>query len=251
MGGEYRYDGTFAGLLTLLARLMPERIIPDSICVDPPPQHGLFARETFIETDQKLVEEFWSELTRRLASSGISHIRRAFLADQPGRELLICRYLFLAWEIGNRIGGMLAHPHVAPLWKLSQQVVNEAHRYKGFVRFQETGGGFYYSAISPDHKILSLIAPHFAARFRDQHWVILDMHHGEGILYDRLVREWLILPMEINGKPDLTLSEKRFQSLWQSYFTTLAISERQNLRLQQSGVPLKVRPWLVEFTQGV
>jgi probable DNA metabolism protein len=249
MGGVYRYDGTFSGLLTLLARLMPERILPDTICVEPPPQQGLFAGVTTIDTDQAVAGELWDELTKRLAPSGLSHIRRAFLAGESGRELMICRYLLLAWQVGRNIGAMLAHPHVAPLWKLSQQVAGEAHRYKGFVRFQETGGGFYYSAISPGHRILSLIAPHFSARLSDQHWVIHDAAHGEGIVHDRLRRQWLILPMEVNGEPDLTPSEEHFQALWRRYFTTLAIAGRENLRLQQSRVPLKVRPWLVEFAQ--
>ena len=247
MGGDYRYDGTFAGLLTLLAHLMPERILPDAIGIDPPHQQSLFAGVTFIETDKELVEDFWGELTKRIAPAGLSHIRRTFLAEHPERELMICRYLQLEWEVGKKIGGMLAHPHVTPLWKLSQQVAGEAHRYKGFVRFQETGGGLFYAAISPGHRILSLIAPHFAARFSDQHWVIHDMAHGEGIVHDRLRREWLILPMVINAEPDLTPAEVRFQALWRSYFTTLAIAERENLRLQRSKVPLKVRPWLVEF----
>jgi probable DNA metabolism protein len=168
---------------------------------------------------------------------------------ESGRELIICRYLLLAWQEGRKIGGMLAHPHVTPLWKLSRQVAGEAQRYKGFVRFQETAGGFYYCAISPGHRILSLIAPHFNARFSDQHWVIHDAAHGEGIIHDRLRRQWLSLPMEVNGEPDLTPAEVRFQALWQCYFTTLAIAERENLRLQQSRVPLKVRPWLVEFAR--
>jgi len=247
MGGIYRYDGSFAGLLTLLARLLPDRILPDAISVDPPLQQGLFTEVTTVDTDHLLVEQFCEELSARLAPSCLRIVRLAFLADRDERELMICRYLLLAWEAGQRIGGMLAHPHVAPLWKLSQQVGREAHRYLGFVRFQEVEGGFYYAGIAPDHRILSLIAPHFAARFRDQQWVIHDNRRGEGIIHDRHRREWLILPMDIRAKPDLTTAEERFQALWRSYFSTLAIAERENLRLQQSKVPLKVRPWLVEF----
>jgi len=247
MGGIYRYDGSFAGLLTLLARLLPDRILPDAIGVDPPQQQGLFTEVTTVETDQLLVEQFWEELSARLAPSCLKLVRLAFLADRAERELMICRYLLLAWETGKGIGNMLAHPHVAPLWKLSQQVGREAHRYLGFVRFQEVEGGFYYAGIAPDHRILSLIAPHFAARFRDQQWVIHDNTHGEGIIHDRHRRDWLILPMDVHAEPDLTPAEERFQALWRSYFSTLAIAERENLRLQQSKVPLKVRPWLVEF----
>lgn len=247
MGGHYRYDGSFAGLLTLLARLLPDRILPDAIGVDPPQQQSLFTGVTTVETDQLLVERFLGELSARLPPSCIRLARLAFLADRPGRELMICRYLLLAWEAGKNIGNMLAHPDVAPLWKLSQQVGREAHRYLGFVRFQEVEGGFFYAGIAPDHRILPLIASHFAARFRDQQWVIHDNRHGEGIIHDRNRREWLILPMDVHAEPELTLAEERFQALWRGYFTTLAIAERENLRLQQSKVPLKVRHWLVEF----
>jgi hypothetical protein len=52
--------------------------------------------------------------------------------------------------------------------------------------------------------------------------------------------------MEVTPEPELTLVEEKFQAMWRSYFSTLAIVERKNLRLQQSKVP---RPWLVEFDQ--
>ena len=51
----------------------------------------------------------------------------------------------------------------------------------------------------------------------------------------------------MNGEPDPTQAEEQFQALWRSYFTTLAIAERENIRRQRSRVPLKIRPWLVEF----
>ena len=250
MGGMYRYDGTVTGLLTVLAECVPKRILPGAIAVEPAPQPGLFAEVTVIETDQERAEAFWCQLTGCLTPESLVHIRYVLRADHPGREMLICRYLLLAWEVGRKICGMLAHPDVAPFWKLARQVGGEAHRYKGFVRFQEVTGGFYYAAISPDHPVLPFIAPHFADRFRDQQWVIHDVKHGEGIVYDRQRREWLLLPMEATADPELTPAEEQFQALWRSYFKTLAIAERENLPLQQGKVPLKVRPWLVEFSSA-
>jgi probable DNA metabolism protein len=126
-------------------------------------------------------------------------------------------------------------------------VGREAHRYLGFVRFQEVTGGFYYAAIAPDHRILTLIATHFATRFSDQQWVIHDVRHGEGVLYDPQRRQWLLLPMEAHGTPELTPAEEQLQRLWQEYFSTLGIAARKNEKLQRSKVPLKMRPWLVEF----
>ncbi|ACM18741.1 hypothetical protein Geob_0372 [Geotalea daltonii FRC-32] len=247
MGGDYCYDGSDAGLLTLLADIVPRGIEPRTIGVEPPQQEDLFAAPVLVATDQELAERFWVELTRRLPPVSLEQLHRAWYADHPGRELVICRFMLLVWREGGRAGAMLAHPYVVPLWKLAQQVGREAHRYLGFVRFQETTSGYYYASLEPDHRVLSLIAGHFADRFRDQHWVIHDVRHGEGIVYDCTRRRWLLLPMMTEGDPELTPAEETFQRLWRSYFAVLAIGERENLAMQQGKVPLKVRPWLVEF----
>jgi len=247
MGGIYRYDSSSAGLLTLLAITVPRGVMPDTICVEPPTQQSLFTAVTVVDADPVLAEEFRDSLSLRLSPPALQQLRLAWHGGHPDREMMICRYLHHVWQLGPQASGMLSHPHVAPLWKLARMVGREAHRYQGFVRFRETSGGFYYAPLSPDHRVLPLIAPHFASRFSDQQWVLHDLRHGEGIVHDRNRRQWLLLPMETSGDPELTPAEEQFQSLWRSYFTTLAIEERRNLPLQQGKVPLKVRPWLVEF----
>lgn len=250
MSGCYSYDGTLAGLLTLYARLLPERAAVERISATPLEQQSLFNSEISISTDQAVAEAFWQRLNSRLSDNSLKLLRRCLLADHPEQELLIYRYLLLEAEQGKRIDGMLAHPVVAPVWKLSQQVGREAHRYLGFVRFQQLQDGLYYAAIAPDHRILLLIGSHFAQRFSDQQWIIHDQRHGEGILYDAEKKEWLLLPMEVTAQPEITPEEAQFQELWRSYFSTLAIPERRNLKLQQGKVPLKVRGFLTEFSGG-
>jgi len=247
MGACYYYDGTLAGLFTLYARLLPDCITVERIRSAPLDQQSLFSSEIHIAADQSVAESFWQRLTVRLSPGTLKMLRRCLLADHPQQELLIYRYLLLEVEQGARIDNLLAHPAVVPVWKLSQQVGREAHRYLGFVRFQQVQGGLYYAAISPDHRILLLIGAHFAERFSDQQWVIHDQRHAEGMLYDCTSKEWLLLPMEQYDQPDITPQEEQFQALWRSYFQTLAIPERKNLKLQQGKVPLKARVWLTEF----
>lgn len=247
MGETFLYDGSFPGLLTVLARVVPYQQLPAAIATTPPPQQGLFSALTTVATDELAAGAFAAELTDRLTPAALRCLRRVFLADQPQRELLICRFCLLAWHEGKRAGSLLAHPEVAPLWKLERQVVREAHRYLGFVRFREVRGGFFYAAISPEHRILPLIAPHFAARFHDQQWVIHDLRHNEGLIHDPGHCRWLLLPMTAHTEPEQTPEEETFQRLWQEYFTVLAIAERKNPKLQRGKVPLKLRPWLTEF----
>jgi probable DNA metabolism protein len=244
---QYCYDGSLAGLLTLYARLLPEQVAVERISATLLEQQGLFNSEICIATDQAVAEAFWQRLTKRLSGNSLKLLRRCLLADHPQQELLIYNYLLLEADQGRRIDGMLAHPAVAPIWKLSQQVGREAHRYLGFIRFQQLQGGLYYASIAPDHRILLLIGAHFAERFSDQQWVIHDQRHGEGILYDAEKKEWLLLPMEVTARPDVTPEEAQFQALWRSYFATLAIPERTNQKLQQGKVPFKARIFLTEF----
>jgi len=247
VAGHYHYDGSMAGLLTLVSRLLPEQIQPESIRAVPADQQELFSYVISIATDQAEAEACWARLTQRLSPHSLKLLRHCLLADHPQQELLLYRYLLLEATTGKTIDGMLAHPQVAPVWKLAQQVGREAHRYLGFVRFQQVEGGLYYAAIAPDHRILLLIASHFAERFSDQQWVIHDQRHSEGVVYDTNRKEWLLLAMETDQQPDTTPAEEQFQMLWRSYFKALAIPERANLKLQQGKVPLKARAWLTEF----
>lgn len=247
MGDCYCYDGTIAGLFTIYSALLRDGAEPDRISASPPEQQELFGSAINVLTDADAAEQFWGSIKQRLSADSMKMLRRCLLAEHPEQELLVFRYLLLEQKEGGRIDGMLAHPLVAPVWKLSRQVGREAHRYLGFVRFRQVKGGIYYSDISPDHRILLLIGAHFAKRFSDQHWIIHDRRHGEGILYDAQKGEWLLLPMELNEQPEPAPEEEGFQELWRRYFNTLAIPERKNLRLQQGKVPLKVRGCLTEF----
>jgi probable DNA metabolism protein len=53
--------------------------------------------------------------------------------------------------------------------KLSQRVRLEAHRMRGFVRFEKVAGGKYFALIAPVHNVLPLIRRHFERRYADQH----------------------------------------------------------------------------------
>ena len=126
MGDSYRYDGTFTGLLSLLAQCLPRQIKPETIGIEPPAQQGLFGSVITIATDEEQAAAFWAELARRLPTVGCRHLQTVFLADHPQRELLIYRYCLLAWREGAKAVDRLSHPDVAPLWKLPQQVGREA-----------------------------------------------------------------------------------------------------------------------------
>lgn len=247
MDSGYRYDGSTEGLLTLLARLLEGGVEPQRIVCGAADQQELFGEQS-VASDPAQAAAFWERLRGYLPPEALRAVRLVLAADRPGRELLLYRYLRLAFVEGGAATARLGDPRVAPVWQLAGQVGREVHRYLGFVRFQQVQDGLYYAAIEPEHRILALIAAHFSDRFRDQPWLIHDRRHQQGLLFDPAVREYQLLPLELLHEPDTSAAEQQFQALWRCYFQTLGIAERKNLKLQQSKVPLKVRPWLSEFS---
>ena len=246
----YRYDGTWAGFLTTVATARERGGTPAAITRTEPDQAGLFDPVVTVETDTERAGELRDLLARTL-SPGAQHVLRyAFQAGDPGVELLLLRFLELGLAVGRKLDGMLAHEQVLPVWKISRAVGREAHRYKGLVRFRHLDGDVWYAAIEPDHRILPLIAPHFAARFADQRWIIHDPRRAEAVVFDPSRREWAETPLEVTGTLPFSAGEELFRDLWRRYFDRLAIGERLNPKLQRQHLPLKHRRHLPEFDRG-
>ncbi len=244
---SYRYDGTFEGFLCVLAEALAAGYEPAEITRRPPVQGGLFDTTVEVVTDGERAAEQLSAIARTVSPYAAHIAHRAFLSDAPGAELAVWHYLALGREVGERLDGMLAHPRVAPVHRLARRVGYEAHRLKGFVRFREVAERFWYAAIEPDHDVAALLAPHFAERLRDQHWIIHDLRRGRGIAYDADRRQWVEVEMEQCSTPEITGEEERYQALWRRYFAETAIAARHNPRLQGNKVPRRYRPQLTEF----
>lgn len=242
-----RYDGTFAGFLTAVALARHRGVQPEAITDREPDQQGLFAAFEEVATDRDQAEELYLLIRRNLPPGALQTLRYAFQAGEPGREILLFHYLMLGLATGPRFGAMIAHEQVVPVWKLARAVGREAHRYKGLVRFQQLEGDVWYAALEPDHRILPLIAPHFADHFADQRWIIHDPRRGEAVVFDPACREWAEAALEVTGPLPLTAGEEIFRDLWQRYFDRLAIAERRNPKLQRQNLPLKHRRHLPEF----
>ena len=120
----------------------------------------------------------------------------------------------------------------------------------------ECDGDFYYAPIEPDHNILALLVPHFTARFAGQKWFIHDRRRNLGAYYDgrecRLVSGVEIsdqLAASLQGRKAGSEDEEEMlcRELWQEYFTSTALEERKNEKLQKQHMPVRYWKYLTEF----
>lgn len=151
---------------------------------------------------------------------------------------------------GNeRIMEALADPDVALVSKLHIKVWNEYHRYLGFVRFREIGGGALFSQIRPENDILAMLGPHFANRFPNENWIIFDEAREMALLHpkgeDCTIRSGVRLSQEYK---DSLAGREEYEELWRAFVDSVTIKERKNPGLQQQFLPLKFRGNMTEFT---
>lgn len=245
----YRYDGSFEGFLcAVTACLEAGESQPGFVQNDGLHVAGLFAGDIKeVATVRETALLFRKRFVVSVSQEAFATVRYAFHSQNEGIELLLWRYVTLGLQVGKRLCGMLAEEPVCSVNRIARHVSHEAHKYKGFVRFQEVEAGFLYARIEPEADILPFIAPHFVGRVGDRPWMIHDLRRNQAALYD--LTSWcLIRDIELTTEPTLTMTEHDYAALWQRYFQRHAIAERHNPMLQQKHVPLRYRKYLPEFT---
>jgi len=244
----YCYDGSFEGFLCAVATCLetgenqPEFVRDGNVHAV-----GLFADDICeIATAREAALAFRKRFIDAVSQEAFATARYAFHSQKTGIELLVWRYLMRGLQVGRRLCGMLAEEPVCSVNRIARQVSHEAHKYKGFVRFQEVESDFLYARIEPESDILLFIAPHFVGRVGDRPWMIHDLRRNQAALYD--LTSWrLIRDVELTAEPGITAAEHDYAALWQRYFQRHAIVERHNPKLQQKHVPLRYRKHLPEF----
>lgn len=244
-----RYDGSFYGLICVMAPYLKRHQLPDGIERENARQPLLFALET---EKSAPVTDLSADLAcdpQAFRLPGVSqeswqNVWHAFLSETPGIELAIARYLLLAIEKCGVIDAFMADDRVRCIQRLARKVTFERHRFMGLLRFRSIGDNLYYASINSDNFILPILAPFFVERFADQQWIIHDRKREVAAMYD--MRVWTIIERSAADLPADSPEEGVTQQLWQCFFDSIAVRERLNLALQQKFIPKKYWQDLIE-----
>ncbi len=138
-------------------------------------------------------------------------------------------------------------PEVIIFDELKHKVTGEVHKMTGFLRFMESDSGAFYAPYSPDNDITDLLMPHFAARFREERFVIHDIGRKIAGIYDG--HEWI---MSYAGEAEVYLSEYEtvFRTLWKKYYRAVNIKERPHEKQMKGYMPVRYWKFLPEKKDG-
>ena len=118
-----------------------------------------------------------------------------------------------------------------------------------FIRFRELENGVLFSEITPKNRVLTCIADHFADRFPLENWMIYDKTFQEFLVH-RMRSQWVLVSGECLNREEaekVSKAEAEFERLWQGFFQTIAIKERENPICQRTHLPIHFRQDMTEF----
>lgn len=214
-------------------------------------EQQLFCEYEEVEQSMQKAAAVERLIKRHLGMQAYYDIYHAVLAEDAKKGDAVLGTMLAAKKIPNSLKVMehLSHPEVERVFELSRKVGNEAHLTLEFIRFRELESGILYAPITPKHRVLTCIAPHFADRFPLENWLIHDKTHHEFAVHEAR-KNWFLLeeePKEWEEFERLSEKEKEYEVLWKSFCKTIAIKERENPVCQRNHLPLRYRPNMTEF----
>ncbi|MDJ0915303.1 MAG: putative DNA modification/repair radical SAM protein [Desulfobacterales bacterium] len=244
----YVIDATFEALLTAIFEAYFRKQPPDAIASKVSDQPGLFDRRIEIPTDPTKSDRVWKGLKSHLGADRRQMLYDAYLSGSSGVATAIFRYVQASIPLtkhGKSVAHIASHLEIE---KLSHKVRREAHRMKGFIRFQQVKDNRYLALIEPQYDVLPLIRRHFELRFANQAWIIYDTHRNYGFYFDRQKTSELRLDIdELKAYGKVPISEEHFsQTLWQRYYAAVNIPHRNNPKLHLRQLPRRYWRYLTE-----
>ena len=200
---------------------------------------------TYITTmpDPEKAEKVRRSTARKISGEAWEIVYRALLSSADSKADDVYRFLVLAFRHGPKITRMMAEPAVLRLHELNRAVGNESHYYKEFLRFDALEKNLLFARIRPKNNVLTLVSPHFADRLPEEDFLILDVGRSLAAVHPA-GRPWFLSSLSAPQAEALLTGGDEYRALWQVFFDTVAIRERENYVLQRGNMPLHYR----EFT---
>lgn len=207
----------------------------------------LFAQYTEVEADYAIAVRVADTIRKKLSDGIYGIVWQAALSAGDDKAEHIYRFLQKGFRMGTKITDYRQDEDVNAVCRMSEFAGREAHKYTGFVRFEENADGVLISRINPKNNVIPLIAEHFADRLRQENWLIADTCRGCAAVH-RAYEE----PVIVTGISEDSIAalgtesqdEAEFKLLWRSFFNAVSIEERRNKRQQMTMMPLRYRTYM-------
>jgi hypothetical protein len=127
----------------------------------------------------------------------------------------------------------------------AHRVWKETDRLRGLLRFSPGRDGVHIARCAPDHFVLPALADHFAIRFGETPWAVLDERRGLALIRAPGFGARLV-PLEETGHDTTAPGRDPWEDLWRNYHRVVSNESRANPRLQKQFMPHRYWKYLPE-----
>ena len=249
MNNIYLYDGTFNSLLTLILELLKHQTNPDNIKNEHNYLPSLLDNIINLNLDNK--SNITDIFLKRFSHEILHTIYYVYLSENENKELIIYYFLKNALKYQNKVYLHRNLKCVNMAIFISNYVGREAHKLKGFLRFKLLKNNFYYAEMSPTNNVIEILANHFKKRLKNENFIIKDTKRNIYALYDKQEIYYLTNEEIIKLNLELDSNEENIEELWKTFFRTIAIKERENLKVQRNFMPKKYWHNIIEMEDKI
>lgn len=223
-------------------------------------ERRLFCEYIFCKAEKRKALAVIRMIQKNLGVDVYEKISYALLSADRRKAEMVFRAMLEAKKLSrkDRLMEHLGNEAVRTVFGMYRQVANEAHHYKGFVRFRELKNKTLFAKIEPKHAVLPCIAEHFADRFPQENWVIYDKTHEVFLIHEKgkryyFLQQYMCMKGDSGSAQNITggFSEEEmdYEALWKEFVQSISVAERENRALQNQNLPLRFRTNLVEFSK--
>lgn len=223
-------------------------------------ERRLFCEYIFCKAEERKALAVIRMIQKNLGADVYEKISYALLSADRRKADMVFRAMLEAKKLSrkDRLMEHLGNEAVRAVFGMYRQVANEAHHYKGFVRFRELKNKTLFAKIEPKHAVLPCIAEHFADRFPQENWVIYDKTHEVFLIHEKgkryyFLQQYMCMKGDSGSAQNIaggfSEEEMDYEALWKEFVQSISVAERENRALQNQNLPLRFRTNLVEFSK--
>ena len=223
-------------------------------------ERRLFCEYIFCKAEERKALAVIRMIQKNLGADVYEKISYALLSADRRKADMVFRAMLEAKKLSrkDRLMEHLGNEAVRAVFGMYRQVANEAHHYKGFVRFRELKNKTLFAKIEPKHAVLPCIAEHFADRFPQENWVIYDKTHEVFLIHEKgkryyFLQQYMCMKGDSGSAQKIaggfSEAEMDYETLWKGFVQSISVAERENRALQNQNLPLRFRTNLVEFSK--
>lgn len=244
----FLYDSTFEGLLTAIYEAYYSKNKPDKIYSIDNYELNLIDIVINIKTDLNKFKKVYEAIESKISIESLRKIYYVYLSEMKESSNMIYDYIRLGFKLGKEVELYKHLDIVLNIDKISKKVSLEKHRFTGFIRFKEVNG-FLYGKIEPDFNILPIIGSHFKNRLTNEFFIIEDTKRNIALIYDKNNYYLTVLSNEQKETLNYSKDTGMYEQLWQQYFKSTNITERENSKLQKRMMPTRYWHNLTEINK--